>query len=79
MIAPPSRVVHIQRFVHGRIKRAIVFLERPKNVRHRNLTSIVNRLGNPAKEFGKLTQSIKLNDWAFAHALLNLWTSGHGK
>ena len=79
MVAPPSRVIHIQRYRRGREHRAIVFMERPKKVRERNLKVVVQQLGPKAKAFGKLLIPKSLREWAFVHALLNLWTSPHGK
>jgi hypothetical protein len=79
MVSPASRVVHIQRYKDGRTHRAIVFLEKAKRSRCRNLDRIIKRIGPRAKELGKVGLPKRLRDRGFVHALLNTWSSTNGQ
>lgn len=79
VVAPPCRVIHVQRYSKGNAHRAIVFLERLKRVRERNLKTVIKRLGAKAQELGKQHLPKRLRNQTFVHALLNLWSLSQGR
>lgn len=74
MVSPQGRVLHIEEYKDGRTRWGVVFLEVPKLLRRKNLTSIVARLGREAKILDKLQGPRVLRDPALTHSLLNLWS-----
>ncbi len=79
MVTPQSRVLHVKPYKAGRENRAIVFLEAAKQLRQKNLNAVIKRIGPQAKQLKKLTDAKAVQDWAFAHALLNLWPTADGQ
>ena len=73
LVHPASRVLPMRRYRVGRSRRAIVFLETAKNLRAKNLKSVLTRLGTTPKRFRKLASPWMPRDWKFIHDLLNLW------
>lgn len=78
MVSTQGRVLHIERYREGQIRRGVVFLEIPKRLRRKNLNAIIARLGLDAKFLLKLWHPRILRDPALAHSLLNFWSNGHG-
>ena len=73
LVHPVSRVLPIRRYRVGRSRRAIVFLETAKNLRAKNLKTVLTRLGTTPKRFRRLASPWMPSDWRFIHDLLNLW------
>jgi hypothetical protein len=73
MVSPQGRVLHVQQYRRGRTRCGIVFVEVPKQLRRKNQSAIVARLGRDAKFLGQLNGPSILRDQAFVHSLLNLW------
>lgn len=71
MVSPPAKVVHLQAVSNRRPKGTIVFVEKPKKCRRKNLKAVVRRLG--AKAGGLLGKDRVIRDRSFVEKLLGLW------
>jgi hypothetical protein len=79
MVVPQARVIHVKPYKVGRENRAIVFVERAKQLRQKNLKAVIGQLGPKARELKNLSVAKVIRDRAFAHALLNLWRNADGQ
>lgn len=73
MVSPISRVLDIRRYTKGRSKCAIVYLERAKRTRRKNLRMLVNQVGPRVKTSCMGSNATRERDASFVHALMNLW------
>ena len=73
LVYPTSRVLPIRRYRVRSSRRAIVYLETARNLRAKNLKSVLTRLGTTPKRFRKLASPWMPRDRKFIHDLVNLW------
>jgi hypothetical protein len=71
MVYPTNRVIHVQRYVVGGVRNAIVFLESSRRQRARNVKRVIERIG-PAARILKNAQASQVRDRALADALRSL-------
>jgi hypothetical protein len=78
MVSARSRVLKIRRYDKGRSKRAIIYLESPRNVRRKSLKTVTEQVGPHVKKICRGQSAKLLRDWWVVHPLLNLWPSVNG-